>query len=713
MKDKKGPVELVKDRWGSRMHFMNRELAQWTINRRGYAGDYWLNAIAPKTVGSSYTFTRVKTRYGFTENHAKNVANSLLASLTQDRPNITITPRTSDPRDMDRASFSQDFLDALWQYLEIQTVLQRGLMPVILTGTGFLKVFWDKNAGEEGLVPGKKEGTPAEYGKLGEIALIPREPENMIFDRYASSIETATWCLDVYEKHIDQIRWQYKGMAEKIKPDAGSGEFYLSRGIMGMPSGPGNLDEGVIVKEMYVKPCLEYKNGLYCKVVGDTILEESEIGADDWPFIKFTYYLPSYDSSMWGETPMTDVISIVRQLNFTMTQMLDNLALFGNHQWFKKKNSKIDSKTIDNKPGRVYEGNDIEELQKIDASNLPQSFFSLHDVLVGAIEDLSAVNKSMKGQNPPGVRSSAMLTFLAEQGFRHLIPTAARLKESYGKLAMRCLKLAYDHYDEGRLISFTGKNNTHEAIEFKREMITWKNIRVEVSAYLAQSKAQVHELAYELWDRGIVKDPGRVLSMIELGSVRGWRDVGEVARDQAKRENEGIMNGVYPEYADWQIHPAHIEEHLLFMSSPAYEAMKRKAMEWEIPLPAEMPQQAQAPAQMGGLPMGGLPQMGMPQAAPEQPGMTTPMDIPGMFGEMPFPGSGMGGGMEEPATAPQSATMRQSIGFVAAEHLKKHLDREALEAQQAAALQQNIPPEEGGQPGPEAPIAEEPINGAI
>ena len=126
--------------------------------------------------------------------------------------------------------------------------------------------------------------------------------------------------------------------------------------------------------------------------------------------------------------------------------------------------------------------------------------------------------------------------------------------------------------------------------------------------------------------------------------------------------------------------------------------------------------------QMGGMEMGGMgmgmgmgapPMGGPPMGSPPEMGMMPQMAAPPQaMSEMPFPGSGMGG-EEEPAQA-QSATMKQSIGFVAAEHLKKHLDREAMEAQKAAAIANNTPPEAGGvEQGAPLPGQEEPINGPI
>jgi hypothetical protein len=183
-----------------------------------------------------------------------------------------------------------------------------------------------------------------------------------------------------------------------------------------------------------------------------------------------------------------------------------------------------------------------------------------------------------------------------------------------------------------RLIEIMGKGNRPFAKEFVGEDISLiRRVLSQVVNPLSKTISGRLELARELSERGIIKDPGDYIEVLMTGRVDGITQGTAHEQLAITEENEALQSGDQISVVSIENHPVHIKEHSTLLFSPEAkndEALVIKVLghiqkhldEWRRMDPAMLAVLGMAPAPMG-QPQGQLPpQAGGPGGPPPAPG---------------------------------------------------------------------------------------------
>jgi hypothetical protein len=93
---------------------------------------------------------------------------------------------------------------------------------------------------------------------------------------------------------------------------------------------------------------------------------------------------------------------------------------------------------------------------------------------------------------------------------------------------------------------------------------------VQAGSALPRSKAAKQQFMFDLWDRGIVQDPRRLMEMLELTQAKpaDW----EISEQQAERENRLLEQGRQCNVEEWYDDEIHISVHLRQMNSADWDS---------------------------------------------------------------------------------------------------------------------------------------------
>jgi hypothetical protein len=182
-----------------------------------------------------------------------------------------------------------------------------------------------------------------------------------------------------------------------------------------------------------------------------------------------------------------------------------------------------------------------------------------------------------------------------------------------------------------RLIEIMGKGNRPFARQFVGEDISLiRRIVSQVVNPLSKTISGRLELAKELSERGIIKDPGDYVEVLMTGRVDGITQGTAHEQLAITEENEALQDGRDVRVIMIENHPLHIKEHAALLYSPDAKddpqltknvlAHIQQHMDvWRKMDPAMLAVLGIAPMPMG-QPPGGLPPQKEPEGPPPPPG---------------------------------------------------------------------------------------------
>ncbi len=178
-------------------------------------------------------------------------------------------PATPDQEDIEIAKVSTKILEDIWVKHKMPMILLRTLFWRSITGNGFIKVGWDKDAGDSVQVEtrliedetlqqfmamiGFDETPETVEVKPGELFLNVVSPFNLTFDPLAMMVEDSEIAIESNLRSLDWIVQKYGNKWKKLLSENIDTEQLISPWIYQNNNESINK-KGVLVHELYIKP---------------------------------------------------------------------------------------------------------------------------------------------------------------------------------------------------------------------------------------------------------------------------------------------------------------------------------------------------------------------------------------------------------------------------------------------------------------------------
>ena len=588
---------------------------QWYLNMAFYQGRQWVT-YAPKELGLGNKLCTPPVppyRVRSVVNRVRSIVRMEMSRLTSNKPNASVVPASSEDEDLFAAQAGEQVWESTYATHKLPTVFRRSIFWTVITGTGYMKVWWDKNSVCR---------LPSGEEIKGDIKYSPVSPFHILVpDLTEEEIENQPWVINCYTKTID---WCKQAYGEDFKASCVSTTEIMDNGFLNLQSAGENAKpDSVLVLEVWLKAGAHkmFPLGGYATVVDNRIVQISDPTAGpifqhyEFPFIKFDH-IPT--GAYYASSVIEDVIPIQRELNRTRSQIIEAKNRMAKPQLLAARGS-IDPSKITSEPGIVilYRPG-LPPPQPLPLTPLPSYVLQEIDRSLADIEDVTSQHQVSKGGSPTGVTAATAISYLQERDDSILSTTYQSIEAGWEKIAKQTLSHVNQFWEVKRIVQITGIDGSFDAIALKgSDIASGKDIRVEAGSALPVSKAARQALLMDMMTNGLIP-PDKGLKMMEIGGVNKLYEEMQIDERQAQRENlrmrsldlqeieqykmqaemsldqadegqpqqmdsatgEPLMQSAAMVYVNtWDNHAVHIDVHNRFRKGQAFETLDDKIKE--------------------------------------------------------------------------------------------------------------------------------------
>jgi hypothetical protein len=347
-----------------------------------------------------------------------------------------------------------------------------------------------------------------------------------------------------------------------------------------------------------------------------------------------------FHASRYPMSVLPQIKDPVLEISKTESQMLENRNMAANPAWIEYDQNRLAEDAIVNRPGlrvKVAWHPSVPPPAPIQMPDMPAYVKDIPPMLKEHILEIVGQGETSQGRVPAGARSGVAIAYLQEEDDTKLGPTIQEFEEMIERWGWLTLQTMAQYYTIPRTMALYRRHSEPEVIDFYGSILQGvAGVECQAGSALPRSKAAKQQFMFDLWDRGVVQDPRKLMEMLELTESQpaDW----EVSEQQAERENAALQLGQQQNVEQWYDDAIHISIHTRFMNSADFDDLSDEVKQ-VFRDHYQLHTQKQRNAQMEQAAMNMLPGMAPPGAAPmaSANGMNQPVPEGGAPGQTAAP----------------------------------------------------------------------------
>jgi len=594
-KDAESWVQYVNELHGIGLSIRTKHELSWALNHayvKGYQDiifNYKSGRIEiPKTMSRPLTVNRIGA-----------FVDARVAKLTKNRPHPRTIPNSNDNEDANAAKYSDSVLMHLWRKTDLEGEYTDLITKGLIYGTSFLKCIWNPHAGDyiRKTVGDEDEGVLhiAEEGEIKTEKIFMGEVDSESLSPFAiipgneniKNVKDQPWLIERAFHHVHDLEKFYphlkgklvgKSTNEEQRTDYEAITQRLASPISsavgsGLTNIHDSLNDQVLCKKLWIRPCPEYENGLVVIVIGDLLAHISEFphdyGENVYPYFKFVERDDGL--SFFQQATVERLLSIQKNYNRLKQKKLKNAMLCANVKWLVPKGSQIHEDALNDAEGEIISYNPaVPAPQQAIIAPMPNYVTQLEQSLIDDFRDVSGQREASMTPSP-NVTAGIALSVQAELSDEILGPIIKRLGRIMGSVAHCQLLLINEEYIEPRKIAILGENNSFgvqyiSAADLKHHV----DIHVEIESLFPEFRGAKQQRLIDLWDRKIISDPETFLKAYRFGNLDEILEGLERDDDPVHLDIAQIKKGREPEIQPYQNHAAYFKVLSKWIQTPEF-----------------------------------------------------------------------------------------------------------------------------------------------
>lgn len=493
-------------------------------------------------------------------NRIKPIVRKEMSKLLQERPRGYVIPASSDDDDIAAAKAGDAIHEHVTtQDIKLESVMWQAVFWMCLTGTGFVKDWWDDQAVDSS-------------GKMGRIMAEAVSPFHILVPELEiSELESQPYIIHSVTKDPDWIKNVY---GKEIRPDSDindsgiEGQFLTALGIKN-----DNTRKKCVVKECWIKPSKDHPEGLKITWADETILDLEEgnpYAHKEFPFTKLEH-IPT--GRFYSQSTIVDLIPLQKEYNRTRSQIIEAKNRMSKPQLAAPKGS-IDPRKVTSEPGLIiFYQPGLNPPTPLPLQALPNYVLQELDRSLIDMNDISSQHEVSRGQVPPNVEAATAIAYLQEQDDTALAHTLHSIELANERIGRHILSHAGQFWDADRTINVVGRNGVFESFIFNQSHLNGTmSYKVVHGSATPRSRAAKQAWITELMKLGFIP-PDRGLQYLDMAETSKLYEEMQQDVRHAQRENLQMSNGQQIVVNDFDNNVAHITEHWSYMKRQEFEQL--------------------------------------------------------------------------------------------------------------------------------------------
>jgi len=496
-------------------------------------------------------------------NHLRNFGEHIIQMITANRPALQVRASNTDYKSIAQTKLAESLLDYYMREKRLEKYLKRAVEYAVVLGSGYIKMSWNSTSGEQYEV-NEETGAPIYEG---DVEFRNLSPFDAIFDMSKDSSFEQDWVICRTFKNKFDLAAKFPEKAEKIKGLQTKSDILRYR----LDITPYDETTDVPIYEFFHKTTESMPDGRYILFLdSDLVLMDTPIPYRTLPVFRIS---PSdILGTTYGYTTLFDLMPLQEALNSLYSTILTNQNAFGVQNIYVPRQADVSVKAMEGGLN-IIEGNAAAgKPEALNLTSTPPEIFNFASLLERQMETLSAVNSVARGNPESSLKSGAALALVQSQALQFM----SGLQESYTQLiedvGTGLINMLKDFASVPRLATISGKANKalYQETFTGDDLSQINRVIVEAGNPLSKSTAGKMQIAQEMMQYGIIKNPEDFLAVMETGRLDLMTD--ETYREtlNIRQENERLADGQPVKALIIDKHSIHINHHKTVLSDPTY-----------------------------------------------------------------------------------------------------------------------------------------------
>lgn len=490
-------------------------------------------------------------------NHMRNLSEHMINMITATRPSMEARSVNTDSKSLMQAKLANGLLDYYMREKRLENYLKRAVEYAVVLGSGYVKLEWNATIGE------LYEVIDGYEIREGDIEFSNLSPFDVMFDSSRED-DNHDWVLCRSFKNRYDLAAKYPEHEDKIKQLPSKAEL---QGINGTSIQKDDTDL-IPVYEFYHKRSEALPDGRYILFLSeDVTLLDSPMPYRSLPVYRIAP--ANILGTPYGYTPMFDVLPIQDAVNSLYSTILTNQSAFGVQSLVVPRNADVNVESLSEGLSIIEMNTQFGEIKPLQLTSTPPEVFNFLKMLENAMETISGINSVTRGQPDPSLKSGnalALIQSMAVQFISRLQHSYVAMVEDMGTGIINCLK---DHANTPRVKEIVGLSNVSYLKSFNgSDLESVNRVIVDIGNPMARTTAGRVQMASEMLQMGIIKEPRHYMTIINTGKLDVMTDGDQSQLLLAKAENERMVSNQEVMAVFTDEHALHIQEHSTVLSDP-------------------------------------------------------------------------------------------------------------------------------------------------
>lgn len=524
-------------------------------------------------------------------NHYRNICRHILTMVTSNRPAMDARATNTDYESLVQTKLANGLLDYYMRDKRLEDYLLKAVEFAIVFGAGFIKMDWNATSGEiydyvepehetteefdpetnefRQVTKTDKDGLPIEKTKgypiyEGDVQFSCYSPFDVVFDSTKEDPSKHDWVLVRSFKNRFDLAAKYPELEDEILKQ----ETKDTKERYSFTNSFYDQTDDIAVYEFYHKKTESMPDGRYLLfVASNVILMDSPM-----PYRRLPVYRISAGDILgtpYGYSDTFDLLPIQDAINSEYSAILTNHNAFAVQNILMPRGTDINPSSIAGGLNLLEYNAQAGEPKALNLTSTPPEIFNFIKMLEANMETISGVNSVSRGNPESSLKSGNALALVQSMSLQFI----SGLQQSYVKLiedvGTGLVQMLQDFAAVPRIATIVGKSNRTYMKEFTgKDLAQVNRVIVDVGNPLAKTTAGRVQMAEQMMQMGVIKNPEQYIQIINTGNIDTMTDGLDRQLILITAENEKLVGGGQVQALAIEPHSLHIKEHRDILADP-------------------------------------------------------------------------------------------------------------------------------------------------